>query len=153
MFERINWGEYGPRLKLGPFKQMFRKICQLKGRFIFFNNLRIFFYRLMGMKIGRNVYIGYDCFLDSDFAELVTIEDEAVVSFRVIIVAHDWSRRMVSKVLIKKGAFIGAGAIIMPGVTIGENAVIGAGAVISHDIPDGKTYIGNPAKEYIKADK
>src|SRR5689334_11116671 len=45
-----------------------------------------------------------------------------------------------------KGASIGAGAVILPGLTIGERAMIGAGAVVTKDVPAGATVIGNPAK-------
>lgn len=44
------------------------------------------------------------------------------------------------------GASIGAGAIILPGITIGERALIGAGAVVTKDVPAGETWIGNPAR-------
>ena len=42
--------------------------------------------------------------------------------------------------------FVGAGTIVLPGVSIGSNVVIGAGSVVSHDIPDGSVAMGNPAK-------
>lgn len=48
--------------------------------------------------------------------------------------------------LVKEGASIGAGAIILPGVIIGRHAVVGAGAVVTKDVPDGATVIGNPAR-------
>jgi len=47
---------------------------------------------------------------------------------------------------IRRGASIGAGAIILPGLTIGEGAMIGAGAVVTKSVPDGETWIGNPAR-------
>ncbi|MBU1097083.1 MAG: hypothetical protein KKB34_11430 [Bacteroidetes bacterium] len=50
------------------------------------------------------------------------------------------------KVIIKDGAHIGLGAIIMPGVIIGEGAVIGAGAVVTKDIPPYTLAVGVPAK-------
>lgn len=48
---------------------------------------------------------------------------------------------------IGKGASIGAGATILPGINIGENAVIGAGSVVTRDVRAGSTVIGNPATE------
>ena len=48
--------------------------------------------------------------------------------------------------LVGKGASIGAGAVILPGVTIGANALIGAGAVVTKDVPCGETWAGNPAR-------
>lgn len=50
------------------------------------------------------------------------------------------------RVVIKDGAHIGIGAIIMPGVTIGEGAIIGAGSVVTHDIPPYCVAVGSPAK-------
>ena len=49
-------------------------------------------------------------------------------------------------VIIEDGAFIGARAIILKGVTIGKNSVVGAGAVVSRDVPDGEIWAGNPAR-------
>jgi len=46
---------------------------------------------------------------------------------------------------IKSGASIGAGAVILPGITIGENAMVGAGAVVTRDVLAGSTVVGNPA--------
>lgn len=49
-------------------------------------------------------------------------------------------------ILIKRNAWIGAGATILPGVTIGENSVVAAGAVVSKDVPDNVVVGGVPAK-------
>jgi acetyltransferase-like isoleucine patch superfamily enzyme len=45
-------------------------------------------------------------------------------------------------------ASIGAGAVILPGIIIGVGSVVGAGAVVTHDVPDGETYVGIPAKPH-----
>lgn len=47
---------------------------------------------------------------------------------------------------VGRGASIGGGAVILPGVTIGEGAMIGAGAVVTSDVPAGETWVGNPAR-------
>ena len=54
----------------------------------------------------------------------------------------DWQ---VSPTLIKRGAAIGAGAVVLPGVTVGEFALVGAGAVVTRDVPDHGLVYGNPA--------
>ncbi|MFH1282273.1 MAG: acyltransferase [bacterium] len=146
MNDKIYWVDYRNKVKTGIFKLTFRKLCQLLGRFCFIRIVRIFLYRCMGLNIGKKVYIGLDCFIDADFSELITIEDRVMISFRVIISAHDRSREIVSPIVIKKRAFIGAGSIIFPGVIIGENSVVGAGSIVTRDVPDGAVVAGNPAK-------
>ena len=47
---------------------------------------------------------------------------------------------------ICKGASIGAGAVILPGLTIGEGVMVGAGAVVTKSVPAGETWVGNPAR-------
>ena len=47
---------------------------------------------------------------------------------------------------IRRGASIGAGAVILPGVTIGERAMVGAGAVVTEDVPSRAVVVGNPAR-------
>lgn len=56
------------------------------------------------------------------------------------------------KIVIKKGAFIGAHSIILKGVTIGRNAVIGAGSVVTKNVPDNELWAGNPAAFIKKVD-
>lgn len=50
------------------------------------------------------------------------------------------------RIVVKKGASIGANATIMPGITIGENALIGGGSVVIKDVPAGEVWVGNPAR-------
>lgn len=55
-----------------------------------------------------------------------------------------------AKTLVKRGASIGAGAIVLPGVTIGESAMIGAGAIVTKDVPAGEIWVGNPARRLVQ---
>jgi len=59
---------------------------------------------------------------------------------------HSAAQVKVSPVRIGRNVFIGARAIILKGVTIGDGAIIGAGAVVAHDVPEGATAVGNPAR-------
>lgn len=74
-------------------------------------------------------------------------------SHNVHILAHDASTKMVlgytkiGQVIIGNNVFIGAGSIVLPGITIGNNVIIGAGSVVTHDIPDGCVFAGNPARK------
>ncbi|TMQ57017.1 MAG: acyltransferase [Candidatus Eisenbacteria bacterium] len=119
--------------------------------------LRLRLYRAMGVAIGGNVFVGLDTWLDDQFPELIEIEDDVTISFRVTVVVHDDARRMnavipgaldgtVAPVLLKRGCYLGACCIILPGVTVGERAVVGAGAVVTRDVPPGKIVLGVPAR-------
>lgn len=118
---------------------------------------------LYGCKIGRDckiaayveiqsgVSIGDRCKIEA-FAFIptgVTIEDEVFVGPHACFTndlhpraVGDWE---VIPTIVKKGASIGAGAVIVCGVTIGEGAMIGAGAVVIKDVPPGALVAGNPA--------
>lgn len=112
-----------------------------------------------GLELGRDVFIGGGTFLDPDFCFLIAIGDEATISVDVIVLAHDASTRRrvgysrVAPVRIGAGAFIGARAIILPGVTIGADAVVGAGSVVSRDVPAATVVAGNPAQVLMGADE
>jgi len=102
-------------------------------------------------KIGKNVFINFDCvFLDLGG---ITIEDNALIAPKVSLLSeghpvspNDRQSLVPGPIHIKKNAWIGAGATILPGVTIGENAVVAAGAVVSKDVPDNTIVGGVPAK-------
>ena len=103
------------------------------------------FLRWSGVRIGTS-YVGRNCIFDQEVPELITIEEEVTISSGVIIMAHDSYRHVVAPIHIGRRAFIGAGAVILPGVRIGNDAVVGAGAVVTRSVPDGVTVVGNPAR-------
>jgi maltose O-acetyltransferase len=92
-----------------------------------------------------------DVVIDHSHAWHITIGDDVTLAPRVHILAHDASTKRylgftrLGKVKIGDRVFVGAGAIILPGVTIGDDVIIGAGSVVSHDVPSGKVAAGNPA--------
>lgn len=106
---------------------------------------------LMGdrISIGRNVVISYDITCMSVGG--ITIEDNVLIAAGVKILTnnHDPADRAVltaKPVVIKRGAWVGAGATILPGVTVGENAVVAAGAVVTKDVEANTVVGGVPAK-------
>lgn len=117
-------------------------------------SIRVKFHRMRGVRIGKDVYIGYDVFIDRIHPELIEIEDYVEIGDKSIITAHsrgtfllrDRYPRTTAKVVIKKGAWIAPGCIIIQGVTVGERAVIGTGSVVNKDIPDNCVAVGVPAK-------
>jgi len=102
-------------------------------------------------KIGKNVFINFDCiFLDLGG---ITIEDNVLIAPRVNLLTegHPISPESRSWLIpkpihIKQNAWIGAGATILQGVTVGKNSVVASGAVVSENIPDNTIVGGIPAK-------
>jgi len=108
--------------------------------------------------IGENVYTGGNLLLMVRGG--ITIEDGAWIAANVQLISnnHDMYERAVllcKPVLIKRNAWIGAGATILPGVCVGKHAVVGAGAVVTKDVPDYAVVVGNPARivKTLDADK
>ena len=103
------------------------------------------------IKIGKNVFINHACtFLDLGG---ITIEDDVQIGPKVNIITENHpvepsQRKMLNlkSVLIKRNAWIGAAATILPGVTIGENAIVAAGAVVHKDVTANTIVGGIPAK-------
>ena len=109
----------------------------------------------MQMVCADKVVIGRNVFINSNLLAMsmggITIEDDVMIAANVQLISnnHDPYERQVllcKPVHIKKGAWIGAGATILPGVTVGEYAIVGAASVVTHDVPDYAVVVGNPAK-------
>lgn len=105
------------------------------------------------IKLGANVFLNFNCVI-LDVVE-VTIGDETQIGPAVQIYAADHPRDPAQRrqglelgrpVKIGRNVWIGGGAIILPGVTIGDDAVIGAGSVVTRDVEPGATVVGNPAR-------
>ncbi|GAA0188969.1 sugar O-acetyltransferase [Fulvivirga kasyanovii] len=104
------------------------------------------------ISLGRNVFINHACsFLDLG---CITIEDDVMIGPRVNITSENHPVEVPAQktlvpgpVIIRRNAWIGAGATILPGVTVGENAVVAAGAVVNRDVPANTVVGGIPAKQ------
>ena len=102
-------------------------------------------------KIGKSVFINFDCvFLDLGG---ITIEENVLIAPKVSLLSeghpispNERQSLVPGHIHIKKNAWIGAGATILPGVIIGENSVVAAGAVVSKDVPANTVVGGVPAK-------
>jgi UDP-2-acetamido-3-amino-2,3-dideoxy-glucuronate N-acetyltransferase len=112
------------------------------------------------VEVQKNATIGARCKISSHtfVCEGVTIEDEAFIGHGVMFINDRHPRATadgrpqtednwtVVPTLIKRGASLGSGAVILCGVTIGEKAMVGAGAVVTHDVPDYGIVVGVPAR-------
>lgn len=108
---------------------------------------------------GYNIFVGHGVFLNHGCVILdcakITIGDLTQIGPHVQILAADHPRDPAQRramlefsrpIIIGANVWIGGGAIILPGITIGDNAIIGAGSVVTRDVPANATAIGNPAR-------
>ena len=119
--------------------------------FLHLRNLTIslqiwFLRRVLGMDIGKDVRISLRARLDFANPRGVHIGDGTYIAFDSVIFAHDMSRVLHTDTYIGTNCFIGAQAIIMPGVRVGDQCIVGSGAVVTKDVPSGSIVVGNPAK-------
>jgi UDP-2-acetamido-3-amino-2,3-dideoxy-glucuronate N-acetyltransferase len=112
------------------------------------------------VEIQKNARIGARCKISSHtfICDGVTIEDEVFVGHGVLFINDRYPRATadghlqteadwhVIGTVVRRGASIGSGAVILCGVTIGEEALVGAGAVVTRDVPDRSVVVGVPAR-------
>ncbi|AET94006.1 acetyltransferase (plasmid) [Burkholderia sp. YI23] len=105
------------------------------------------------ISLGAGVFLNYNCII-LDVVQ-VEIGDMTQIATGVQILTADHPRDPAVRaaglefgrpVRIGRNVWIGAGAIILPGVTIGDDALIGAGSIVTRDVPAGATAVGNPAR-------
>lgn len=101
------------------------------------------------VKIGRNVVVMNNSLFMA--AGGIIIEDDVMVAANVQLISnnhdlYDHQILICKPVRLKRNCWIGAGATILPGITVGENAVVAAGAVVTKDVEDNTVVGGNPAK-------
>lgn len=113
--------------------------------------------RSRGVKIGENCHFNPYVLIDLIYPKMVEIQDNVTLGSNSMIFAHSNPSanlflkqgefpRKISKVMIKSGAVINPGAIIIAGVTIGKNSIISPRSVVTQDIPDYCIAVGNPAR-------
>ena len=127
---------------------------------------------LPNARIGENCNICAHCFVENDVTignnvtvkcgvylwDGMVIEDDVFIGANVTFSNDKYPRSgnkdwKVLKTVIKKGAVIGTGSTVLPGLTIGENAMVGAGSVVTKNIPAGEVWFGNPAQFVKKTDE
>jgi len=122
-------------------------------------------------KIGENCNICSHCFIENDVTigdnvtvkcgvqiwDGIVLEDDVMIGSNVTFTNDMYPRSKnkdwkLLKTRVCKGATIGAGSVILPGITIGEGAFIAAGSIVTKDVPAGELWMGNPASFYRKVD-
>lgn len=105
------------------------------------------------IRLGRGAFLNFGCVLLD--VNLIEIGDLTQIGPHVQIYAADHPRDPEARrrnlesgkpVRIGQNVWIGGGAILLPGITVGDDAIIGAGSVVTRDVPAGATVAGNPAR-------
>lgn len=105
------------------------------------------------ISLGADVFLNYNCVILDVVA--VSIGERTQIGPGVQILAADHPRDAASRaaglefgrpISIGRNVWIGGGALLLPGITVGDDAIIGAGSVVTRDVPAGATVVGNPAR-------
>jgi acetyltransferase-like isoleucine patch superfamily enzyme len=114
-------------------------------------SIRPWLHRRRGVRVGENVWIGQQVYIDDLHPDAVTLENDCTIGMRTSIFTHFyWGPRKSSDhagaVVVEANAYIGPHCVILPNVRIGRGAVVKAGTVVSRNVPPG-TLWGEPAAE------
>ena len=143
---------------MSTLRRLRKKVFKRWARDAFFPAWRLQLLRWCGFEIGRDVYIADGIIIVEELAQRDNVRIGDRVSFgpRVTLVtsSHPNNSRIAAVAPVAKGpiiieddAWIGAGAVILPGVRIGRGAVVGALSVVSTDVPELAIVAGQPARE------
>ncbi|MFH0948904.1 MAG: acyltransferase [Candidatus Aenigmatarchaeota archaeon] len=94
-------------------------------------------YRAIGIKIGKDVAIGYKAQFDILFPELIEIGENTIIGYGATLLAHEFltDEWRTGKIKIGKNVMIGANTTVLSGVSIGDNTVVSAMSLVNRDIP------------------
>jgi acetyltransferase-like isoleucine patch superfamily enzyme len=110
---------------------------------------------MAGLSLGRECFLGDECLLD--LAEAIVLEDQVTLAERVLVLTHTnvgyrdhpLQRHfppLVAPVVVEAGCFVGAGAILLPGIRVGRGSFVAAGSVVTQDVPPGTLVAGVPGR-------
>jgi acetyltransferase-like isoleucine patch superfamily enzyme len=122
----------GPETQIGPFVEIQRGAvvgarCKISSHS----------FLCSGVELADEVFVGHAVVFTNDRFPRAVATDGALQR------SGDWKHEATT---VRRGASIGSGAVVLPGLTIGVDAIVGAGAVVTHDVPDGAIVAGSPAR-------
>jgi len=113
-----------------------------------FSNVRVILYKMLGYKIGKNVFIGMKCYMDDMAIKNTVIGDNVIISYGTYFACHGKNQTHTT-IIIQDNVYIGMRCNIVSGkkgIVIGENSIIGAGSLVNKNILENTTVVGVPVK-------
>ncbi|MDZ5810931.1 acyltransferase [Halorubrum sp. AD140] len=109
--------------------------------------------RRLGVTVGSGVAWGLESTPDVFWPERITVGDDAIIGYDATLLCHEFLREeyRLGDVVVEADAMIGAGAIVLPGVTVGEGARVAANSLVAADVPPETTVAGVPAEVVSRA--
>ena len=108
--------------------------------------VRLYYTRVWGMTIGRGTRISLSAKLDKTHPRGIVIGEHTALTFGAVVLTHDFVNREHRTTRIGSYCFVGAGAVILPGVTVGDHCIIGVNTVVMRDVPSHSLVMGNPGR-------
>lgn len=152
---------YNDSLDVSRIKKFYFAILVKLAKSCIFPQIRLSIYRLMGIKIGRDVCITpYMEIVDYSLGKFLTIGDRCAITDVTFLISSGPNNSKLIKVYpriygpisVEEDVWIGTKSVIFPGVTIGKCSVIGSGSIVTKDIPPYSVAVGNPAEVLKKID-
>lgn len=107
---------------------------------------RAYYLRRLGMDIHPDTQISLKAHLDKTNPSGIHIGEGTLVAFGAVILSHDLARVLHTDTYIGRNCFIGAHAIILPGIRIGDNCIVATGSVVTKNVESNSIVGGNPAR-------
>ncbi len=98
--------------------------------------LKLWLYRMMGIRVGSNVSIALEVTMDVLFPQLIEIGDNTIIGFNTTILCHEFliKEYVTGPVVIGRDVMVGANTTILPGITIADGSVVSAHSLVNSDI-------------------
>ncbi len=131
-----------------PFRVAFNLVVIVLARYAPSLWLKNWLFRRLGMTVGNGVAWALESTPDVFWPEYITIRDHAIIGYDATVLCHEFlqDEYRTGEVVIGRRAMVGAGVIVLPGVTIGEGARVAANSLVVEDVPAGATVAGVPAE-------
>lgn len=127
--------------------QRWRSFCSYMGNCSPFCGWKAFWYRRAGVTLGKSVYFSPGVVLDILFPQLITFEDDVVLGFDAMVMAHIYTpdRIVIGRATVRERGLVG-GRAVLAATSVGKEAVLGASSYTTTPIPAGHTALGVPAQ-------